>query len=107
MSAAFSATSSVAPDVTFPLSPAFRLTLCALRDKRRALRRDATPAERQLWSLLRRRQLRGRRFRRQYSYPGEECSILTSPLSWIGERQRGVDASHRRSACISNALSIY
>ena len=39
----------------------------ALRDKRRDLRRNATPAERQLWSMLRRRQLCGRRFRRQYS----------------------------------------
>ena len=39
----------------------------ALRDHRRALRRNATPAERRLWKHLRRRQIDGWRFRRQYS----------------------------------------
>ena len=38
-----------------------------LRAQRRALRRDATPAERRLWAALRRRQLDGWRWRRQYS----------------------------------------
>ena len=33
---------------------------------RRALRRQQTPAERALWQRLRRRQLRGRKFKRQY-----------------------------------------
>jgi very-short-patch-repair endonuclease len=34
---------------------------------RRRLRKELTPAEAQLWSRLRRGQLRGHRFRRQYS----------------------------------------
>jgi len=34
---------------------------------RRWLRRQATPAERRLWACLRKRQLAGRRFRRQHS----------------------------------------
>ena len=39
----------------------------ALRDRRRTLRRGATPAERQLWKRLRARRLDGWRWRRQYS----------------------------------------
>jgi primosomal protein N' (replication factor Y) len=35
-------------------------------DRARELRRDATDAERRLWSALRDRRLRGNRFRRQY-----------------------------------------
>jgi len=38
-----------------------------LRTYRRNLRTNATPAEQQLWAHLRRRQLDGWRFRRQYS----------------------------------------
>jgi very-short-patch-repair endonuclease len=38
-----------------------------LKHVRRVLRRQATPAERRLWQMLRRRQLDGLRFRRQYS----------------------------------------
>lgn len=38
-----------------------------LKHVRRALRQRATPAERRLWQMLRRRQLGGLRFRRQYS----------------------------------------
>ena len=34
---------------------------------RRQLRNNAAPAERKLWSMLRKRQVKGRRFRRQYS----------------------------------------
>lgn len=37
-----------------------------LRRFSRALRRDATSAERRLWSLLRNRRLAGRKFRRQH-----------------------------------------
>ena len=39
----------------------------ALREHRRALRHGATPAERRLWKQLRKRQVGGWRFRRQYS----------------------------------------
>ncbi|MDX1547586.1 MAG: endonuclease domain-containing protein [Rhodothermales bacterium] len=39
----------------------------ALKQHRRQLRQQATPAEVLLWQGLRRRQLRGRKFRRQYS----------------------------------------
>lgn len=38
-----------------------------LKDKRRALRKNQTPAEAQLWKYLRVRQLQGRKFRRQHS----------------------------------------
>ncbi|MBO6607528.1 endonuclease domain-containing protein [Psychroserpens sp.] len=38
-----------------------------LKDKRRALRKNQTPAEAQLWKYLRGRQLQGRKFRRQHS----------------------------------------
>ena|SRR3989344_1511593 len=41
--------------------------LTYLINKRRALRRGQTDAERKLWSRLRKRQLRGLRFRRQFS----------------------------------------
>ena len=37
------------------------------KDLRRRLRKELTPAEAELWSRLRRGQLRGHRFRRQYS----------------------------------------
>ena len=36
------------------------------RGLRRLLRKGATPAERALWQLIRKRQIEGRRFRRQY-----------------------------------------
>ncbi len=39
----------------------------AEREKRRLLRNNATPAERTLWGCLRREQIQGCRFRRQYS----------------------------------------
>ena len=38
-----------------------------MKDRRRSLRKQATPAEIVLWQCLRKRQLEGRRFRRQYS----------------------------------------
>lgn len=38
-----------------------------LKSLRRALRRDQTPAETHLWQALRKRQLAGRKFKRQYS----------------------------------------
>lgn len=38
-----------------------------MKERRRTLRRQATPAERALWRVLRKRQLKGRKFRRQYS----------------------------------------
>lgn len=41
--------------------------LRALRSRRRALRSGMTPAERRLWKQIRRRQLDGWRWRRQYS----------------------------------------
>ena len=37
------------------------------KDLKRSLRKELTPAEAELWSRLRRGQLRGHRFRRQYS----------------------------------------
>jgi very-short-patch-repair endonuclease len=37
------------------------------KDLRRRLRKELTPAEAELWSRLLRGQLRGHRFRRQYS----------------------------------------
>lgn len=39
----------------------------ALKERRRRLRKQATPAERALWHMLRKRRLEGRRFRRQHS----------------------------------------
>ena len=39
----------------------------SMKDRRRALRNDATPAEKKLWTFLRKRQLHNRKFRRQYS----------------------------------------
>jgi very-short-patch-repair endonuclease len=41
-----------------------------LLERARALRREATDAERLLWSLLRNRQLRGLKFRRQHPLGG-------------------------------------
>ena len=38
-----------------------------LKTKRRALRKNQTPAEAQLWKYLRRRKLQDRKFRRQHS----------------------------------------
>ncbi|RMH56057.1 MAG: endonuclease domain-containing protein [Bacteroidetes bacterium] len=38
-----------------------------MKDRRKALRKQSTPAEIVLWQGLRKRQLEGRRFRRQYS----------------------------------------
>ncbi|RDV13888.1 endonuclease domain-containing protein [Pontibacter diazotrophicus] len=38
-----------------------------LKENRRALRNDATPAEGELWKYLKDAQLRGRKFRRQHS----------------------------------------
>ena len=39
----------------------------ALRERRKQLRRQMTPAEARLWTVLRRRQLEERKFRRQHS----------------------------------------
>lgn len=39
----------------------------ALKDKRRALRDNLTPAEASLWKALKNKQLLGRKFRRQHS----------------------------------------
>ena len=39
----------------------------SLRQRRKDLRHNATPAEAQLWSALKKRQLAGRKFRRQHS----------------------------------------
>jgi very-short-patch-repair endonuclease len=41
--------------------------LTELKDRRRQLRRHATPAELKLWYYLRHRRFRGLKFRRQYS----------------------------------------
>ena len=41
-----------------------------LRAFRKSLRRNLTPAEARLWSLIKNSQLDGRKFRRQHSYAG-------------------------------------
>jgi very-short-patch-repair endonuclease len=41
--------------------------LPALKTRRKALRKKLTPAEATLWGILKSRQLKGRKFRRQYS----------------------------------------
>ena len=41
-------------------------TTAAIQDRARELRREQTPAERKLWSRLRRKQLYGLKFRRQH-----------------------------------------
>ena len=42
---------------------------CELRRRAQELRRNATPAERLLWTRLRKRQVRGHKFRRQHVLP--------------------------------------
>ena len=44
-----------------------RVNIPPLEDRRRQLRQDATPTEKRLWRCLQRRQLLGKKFRRQYS----------------------------------------
>ena len=41
-------------------------TTAAIQDRARELRREQTPAERKLWSRLRRKQIYGLKFRRQH-----------------------------------------
>ena len=41
-----------------------------LKERRRELRRNMTPAEARLWKYIRRRQIKGKKFRRQFSVGG-------------------------------------
>ena len=50
-----------------PLDPEQQHRRKAMRQRRRDLRKTMTPAEAALWKLLRKRQLEGRRSRRQHS----------------------------------------
>ncbi len=50
-----------------PLDPKQQQRRQAMRQHRRDLRKIMTPAEAALWKLLQKRQLEGRRFRRQHS----------------------------------------
>ena len=55
-----------------------------LKNHRRILRREMTPAEKRLWTFLKSKQLEGRKFRRQHSvgpyivdfYCPSECLVL-------------------------------
>jgi very-short-patch-repair endonuclease len=72
---------------------------------RRALRTDGTPAEAALWTLLKRRQLQGRRFRRQHSVrpyvldfycPEERLAVELDGSVHFEPARRAYDAARER-----------
>jgi len=65
---------------------------------RRWLRRQATPAERRLWACLRRRQLEGRRFRRQHSIGPYVVDFYCSSERLVIELDGAVHADPARAA---------
>ena len=73
----------------------------ALRKYRRRLRKQATPAEKRLWKMLRRRRLKGRKFRRQHSIgpyivdfycPAERLAVELDGASHENPTRRDYDA---------------
>lgn len=91
----------------------------ALRSRRKELRQQLTPAEARLWTALRRRQLHGRKFRRQHSIgpyvvdfycPGEQLvievdgAVHDDPLraAYDAERQTFLEAQDLTMVRVTN-----
>ena len=76
----------------------------SLKQHRKDLRNNATPAEAQLWNALKKRQLAGRKFRRQHSIgpyivdfycPGERLVIELDGASHDGPLRSEYDAERQ------------
>jgi very-short-patch-repair endonuclease len=76
----------------------------AERDKRQSLRNNMPPAERLLWGRLRKKQLEGFKFRRQYSIgafvvdfygPGLKLAIEVDGASHVGKAAQVYDAERQ------------
>ncbi|WP_353563996.1 endonuclease domain-containing protein [Longimonas sp.] len=76
----------------------------SLKQRRKELRNNATPAEAQLWSALKKRQLSGRKFRRQHSIgpyivdfycPGERLVIELDGATHDGPLRSEYDAERQ------------
>ncbi|HEY3447228.1 MAG TPA: endonuclease domain-containing protein [Myxococcales bacterium] len=73
------------------------LRSASLRERCRELRRNATPAERRLWELLKGRQLDGWKFRRQHQFgpfildffcPASRLAIeVDGPVHWTAQAE--------------------
>jgi very-short-patch-repair endonuclease len=60
-------------------------TIPPLKDRRSTLRNSATPAEKYLWTLLRSKQVLGRKFRRQHSIGNYIVDLYCAPEKLIIE----------------------
>jgi very-short-patch-repair endonuclease len=78
-----------------PLRPTAR---GAKRLLARQLRRDATPAERHAWSLLRRRQILGLKFRRQHVVDGFVVDFYCAELRLVIELDGSPHEESERSS---------
>lgn len=65
-------------------------------ERARALRNTATDAERHLWKYLRREQLAGRKFRRQYPVAGFIADFVCVPARLVIELDGGQHADALR-----------